>query len=265
MGGAASQQPGPRVLARAGQHVELACHALGGPNANANHALVQGLDTATRTEPNRLVNDKMPLGQLIGAGLPSPHGPHQSAPDDDNQDESASLHQDDLNGHLISLVFWYKDDNPAPIYTLDARHAVVPGALEPVPSLANDKPAASDRDHSKNLQQRQSHLNHNHKQQHEIIKSHNGSATAQPNGTTTTYHLANQVGQLNTRLLVAAKHYAAARTLGLVIDWPLIKLRLESVEARHSGDYKCRVDFRRARTIRQTVRLLVQGELNKSD
>ena len=166
---------------------------------------------------------------------------------------------DNLGDHLISLVFWYKDDNPVPIYTLDARQAsLLPAAAAAAESLVapTTPPPPS------------------------------AFASPQANGSTAAAsRLESQIVALNRRLLGQAKHYAAASSADaptVRLDWtedeawaggesrsksreqqqqPLvIRLRLSKLRANQSGDYKCRVDFRRARTIRQTTRLFVQGK-----
>ena len=105
---------------------------------------------------------------------------------------------------LVSLIFWYKDENPAPVYTLDARRPLV---AEQVAAAAPTSDA------------------------------------------------------LNLRLLAAARHYSAGAHLSVRLDsWPLLKLRISRVSKAHAGEYKCRVDFRRARTIRRSTKLLVEGK-----
>lgn len=161
-----------------------------------------------------------------------------------HQQQQQRLKDEEPADYLVSLVFWYKDDNPAPIYTLDARQSMA--ALDPSQTGAG--------------------LAWGRQQQL-------GGSQA-----------ARQVAQMNGRLLAAAKHYHGKQAQSMTPktsttatmmagqnqirdrpriktdEWPVIKLQLSRVGPVQAGDYKCRVDFRRARTIRRTVRLFVEGK-----
>lgn len=142
--------------------------------------------------------------------------------------------------HLISLVFWYKDDNPAPIYTLDARQAAGATLAELSVRLGQDG-GRKQRGGNNNSS---GGTNHRHR----------------PHSDVTEGPLNQSIGQLNERLLANAKHYSSNARLTLRLDWPLLKLRLGPLAAADSGAYRCRIDFRRARTRLASVQLLVQGE-----
>lgn len=108
----------------------------------------------------------------------------------------------DLNSaELISLLFWYKDLDPRPIYTLDARQLVADKTL-----------------------------------------------------------LGDFSALLNSKGL---KTYSADPRLKLepVKSKPRqVSLVIEQVQAKDSGLYKCRVDFRRTRTMTRMMQLLVPGK-----
>lgn len=145
---------------------------------------------------------------------------------DFNDELAGSSFEPDEENDLISLVFWYKDDNPTPIYTLDARQvSLSTNSLEPNATNDGDK-----------------------KSLNESIRK------------TSSY------GQLrNRQLLLRGKHYSSIENnrefyLEISKEYPVIKLIFDSSKARDSGKYKCRIDFRRTRTISQIVGLLVEGK-----
>jgi hypothetical protein len=60
-----------------------------------------------------------------------------------------------------------------------------------------------------------------------------------------------------------AKHFSATDILGsrgvFNITYPMSYLRIKPVESTDSGEYRCRVDFRRARTVNRILKLNVIG------
>lgn len=261
---AAAATSGPTVVARAGQPVELVCR-LPSSSDNANGPLA-AFDTSPISGPPTSDNDRDKSVQVF---MLAPFNQSQLAPPIRLLDQSSSLSADNgpsfwpasfnfapsdqpgghLNDRLISLIFWYKDDNPAPIYTLDARQAIAPASGVPKTSMA----AARKR----------------HRQQHNATSGRHEDDNNNNNNSSGDDKM-DQIDELNRRLLAGAKHYDGTRTststwahlgkLELTVDWPLVRLRLAEVRAHHSGHYKCRVDFRWARTLRASRRLLVQGE-----
>lgn len=61
-----------------------------------------------------------------------------------------------------------------------------------------------------------------------------------------------------------AKHFSAPEILGsrgvFNITYPLSYLRIKPVKGSDGGEYRCRVDFRRARTINRILKLNVIGK-----
>lgn len=60
-----------------------------------------------------------------------------------------------------------------------------------------------------------------------------------------------------------AKHFSAAEILGnrgvFNITYPMAYMRINPVKANDGGEYRCRVDFRRARTVNRILKLNVIG------
>jgi hypothetical protein len=228
------------VIAAENQSVELTC--------DASEALVEpaGAVTPSRGPPGAAQDKQRPAsaeflvvdsnrrepllvaydGEPAGASTPPSQDTagHQQQL---QQQQQTRLRDEEPADYLVSLVFWYKDDNPAPIYTLDARQPMTAPAAAAAERLLLDGVAGWTR-----------------------------------------------VAETNRRLLAAARHYhggkrtTAATQAGRQIrdglkiktdNWPVIKLQLAGVGPAQAGDYKCRVDFRRARTIRRTSRLFVEG------
>lgn len=278
---------GARVVARAGDTVELRCDLLGAAiewsHANGFGARLGGAS-----------GDGDESGSDGAAAAVAAAATTKGA----NIINSAQLSDQDIGSlanatadKLVSLVFWYKDSNPAPIYTLDARHA----PLDPT-ALFSSASSASSRDTS-------------------AAQSPHQSGRARTTQSGAASERVREIGLLNLRLLQRAKHYrsqsqqltsspvgggggaqvsvvsgseleAAPRAVGLSSGaaseqtqqqqpalatmatsnqiqraWPLVLLTLRNVGvARSAGAYKCRVDFRRARTLTRQVRVLVQGE-----
>lgn len=255
---ARTAQTGSKIfVADAGESVELPCQAfpsLETPSsdleqtnyvsANANAGARRAARSNRRQQRRRQTREATSVGGHLAsrferrADLPLFASADLHSGDEEEGSESRRKSDDNLGDHLISLVFWYKDDNPAPIYTLDARQALV---LSPDFGLAQQKYGGGESFH-----------------------------TSPPANRS----LASQIATLNRRLIAEARHYygspqmSAGKRMSVHLEsgggpseGPLvIRLRLSDLEASQSGDYKCRVDFRRARTIRQTVRLFVQGE-----
>lgn len=124
---------------------------------------------------------------------------------------------------LVSLIFWYKDDNPVPIYTLDARQAQLMVRLEEgadkKASLIGRRPIGSKNERLL-----------------AAARHHHSPATKAP-------------GVSSSRL-----------SFDTSSTFPVLRLRLEQTSGTDSGRYRCRVDFKHSPTINQHVSLLVQGE-----
>lgn len=62
-----------------------------------------------------------------------------------------------------------------------------------------------------------------------------------------------------------AKHFSAPEILGsrgvFNITLPVSYLKIKPVSGNDGGEYRCRVDFRRARTINRIIKLNVIGKL----
>lgn len=60
-----------------------------------------------------------------------------------------------------------------------------------------------------------------------------------------------------------AKHFSAADILGargvFNVTYPMAYMRIKPVRDNDAGEYRCRVDFRRARTINRILKLNVIG------
>ena len=179
------------MLASAGGRARLGCRLLGGRGASWPPAAAAGASSAGLNAENQT-----PELELGGGADWRPA-----------QDE------------LVSLIFWYKDDDPRPIYTLDARQVSLTASESPnLPKFGapNSTPASA-----------------------------NGTFLAR-----------------NRHLLLAAKHYSTSERLHLETqsNFPTLELLIEEAETLDSGQYKCRVDFRRSRTLNQLIELLVEGE-----
>lgn len=292
----------PLYLARENERVELACHMFGAQLEQSRDRKWLGLvDSSANlldgTNESLLgdEDDKRPnyarQNDLDGFGLNLERASEQankqkSAPDNSAANhvlpdvdvdlkvglsEEAALNEQDL----VSLVFWFKDDNPTPIYTLDARQVQVNAPFERshqasnLPSLASKKEAKSERfselDKSQ-LGQANNTANHynNEPNQRDNNKDHEGTSEEHNSERAKLMHM-------NRRLLSGARHYPSKRELNsstgsgsLKLDptssFPVLKLIIEGVGPRDSGNYKCRVDFRRSSTVSQLMRLLVEGE-----
>lgn len=180
------------VLVEADQTAQLACHLYGG-----------SLDPASNQAKAAHANES-PASAV--------HEEQSNKP----QANSASRANEDL----VSLIFWYKDDNPVPIYTLDARqaHQAAPDVDKRPNDLISQPLAAS----SKN----------------ERLLS------------TARHHPASSANPGDEQRL----------SLDTKSNFPILTLRIERSQASDSGRYRCRVDFRRSPTINQQIALLVQGE-----
>lgn len=179
-------------MVNGGQPVELSCNVLGKRHKSVNlHFNGQAADKGSR--------QRIELGQpaIINSEI-------DYALNEALESSSTNEHLNDL----ISLIFWYKDNDPVPLYTLDARQVLLP----------EDK----------------------------II-----------------YNQDKSIMRRNQYLLSRARHYSASARFKLeadnMRDFPIIKLRLERAEAADSGQYKCRVDYKRSSTINELVSLLVEG------
>lgn len=177
------QQPRKRreqpMIVAAGQPVELACHAYG---ASTTGQVDRRKSPIVESSEARASSGQLLFGEPI------------ESVSNDRRLEQQHLELEDPRFDKISLVFWYKDQNSSPIYTLDARNL--------------DRSAG------------------------------------------------------NSQLLSHARHYQAANDYQFdpTSEFPLMKLRIASASVEQSGEYKCRVDFRRSPTINRIIRLLVQGE-----
>lgn len=262
------------VVVRGGEDVELGCHMLGRPlkfGRDGKWTTFVGRKSETRgynsTTINTTNNNNLTTGSQID-------DPQMSNYDDDDRhasssssvsaasDEFALTDQDQSDHHfhldendLVSLVFWYKDDNPTPIYTLDARQ-VAPTQV-PYTTSYSQPPVTT---------------NTNGKLAKQQAKWLNGS-TNHPMHSSQQLQLPSVGGherliQNNRKLLEEAKHYPSnSRSnlnsrlrLDISSQFPIIKLLIRNTNGQDSGQYKCRVDFRRSRTMSQFVGLLVEGK-----
>lgn len=307
--GAPSARSIPVVVAQAKDRVELRCDILGaamGSAATAADSLAAHANflPADHRAPEQALAQPQPV--VIGAGG---HGadtmdppankeihPHRhlligsaiEPSDGGEQVDSDSLAAANATGDmLVSLVFWYKDANPAPIYILDARRT----SLDQMDSiLASERAAMAATTGSAAGPGRG-----------DAPGARQINARAKKPAQSESVDRLRDIGVLNLRLLESAKHYrpkeAAAsanpsklsvaverggsaaddngvspdradtvngtannRTTTIANFWPVIKLLISDASERQSGEYKCRVDFRRARTLSRQVRLLVQGK-----
>jgi len=168
---------------------------------------------------------------------------------DFSADSQRASAEENLVDHLISLVFWYKDNNPAPIYTLDARQALVTAS-----QTAPNRSAGS-------LEAQIFELNRRLIGQAKHYEGTSAGSGAGPVGAGEEW--ARRARRTSVRVVLGGGDWAGERgreaSNGETPSFS-IGLRLDGLQASDSGDYKCRVDFRRARTIRQTVRLFVEGK-----
>lgn len=97
-----------------GDLVELACHAFGHKidydRATRSWRLATANFDSKQETSFSSIQEEL-AEQLVNSGPPE----IDTLQPDPNKRK--------LNQDLITLVFWYKDSNPSPIYTLDARHA----------------------------------------------------------------------------------------------------------------------------------------------
>lgn len=106
LGPLASQAPSKlhaSVAVDAGQPAELACHLYG--------AALDPRDGQTGGSGAAAHANETGVGQEQSSKL---------AVSPSLADQMTHVHQ-----NIVSLIFWYKDDNPVPMYTLDARHASI--------------------------------------------------------------------------------------------------------------------------------------------
>lgn len=209
--------------------------------------------------------------------------------DEDDQDDRASagelfVQEDSVSNmmsprlnelDLVSIIFWFKDDNPIPIYTLDARQMQANGLIpKPTTNSERDLDKKSRYATAANntaTNHRHHHHYHNKKDAQETISSGSGNGNSNNNDNS---EIA-KIMHTNVQLLSGARHYRGSRRgdsttvanvnssllkLDPISSFPVIKLTIEGAGPRDSGNYKCRVDFRRSSTISQIVRLLVEGE-----
>lgn len=222
------------LVAKVGQRVQLACHIFG-LKLEWNRELEKWLETSSNVITGADSDAQLDKRSNYPGNENLENLDLTLGDNADHADQSlAGERLDQMDEDLVSLVFWYKDDNPTPIYTLDARQVTLSGL-----QLSNGQPDKS-------------------------------GSSADPNTTTTGRRRSNLA--INRLMLAGAKHYPTQRSgrPPLSVDgssrFPLLTLDLPAVEARDSGRYKCRVDFRRSPTISQSVRLLVEGKgtLNSS-
>lgn len=219
-----ANEPASQVIARAGERVELACHLFGRP---------------LEWRPD------LPARWAVRAGSDPPDAA-----------DNGELEPNEAD--LVSLVFWFKGDNPAPIYTLDARQVALNLSEEEenIDGEANKtywpiESGSSKQQTAKLVPSKSTQVNSN---KFRATRPINESGQQQL-----------LITSANKRLLAAAKHYPgklASERLQLDASWsqfPLVRLQIESATASDTADYKCRVDFRRSRTISQLVSLLVKG------
>lgn len=195
------------------------------------------------------------LGQII---KPPDHGLLEL----DSDGHQSSGNEDDL----FSLLFWFRGDDPVPIYTLDARQVLLPDKLADLevaggPSLS---PAPEGRLKGARRPPR-SAVNATGPQRRRRRPRHRTESGSDQS---------KLIRMANERLISQATHYpgslgGAQLASRLVLDsspdqFPLVRLRIEPVQAADTATYKCRVDFRRSRTVSQVVRLLVKGEQSVS-
>lgn len=189
-------------------------------------------------------------GELLGL--------EDSATDVMSQSRTASNGLD-----LVSIIFWFKDDNPIPIYTLDARqmqaNSLIPKLTDSEQELPDKKSRKADTTKVNN----NTAINHHHYHNKKDNQDHNNDNSE-----------IAKIMHTNMQLLSGARHYQSSRRgdetreklnnsllkLDPLSSFPVIKLKIEGVRPWDSGNYKCRVDFRRSSTISQIVRLLVEGK-----
>lgn len=272
---------GPLVVAEAGERVELACHMLGAPlrwrpDLAAKWTLSdRSVALADKEEEqqgdndhnnNNNSNNKRKLSSEMSSvhHLDSLNG-NQIIAEPDQRPLPHRAQEQANEADLVSLIFWFKDDNPAPIYTLDARQVALPDKLSDL-ELASKTPSFSATDQ--------------HSGQRRPSNSNSTSAKRDDTSGGAGHHLQHPASRLshqqlinlaNKRLMANSRHYPGKLageqlTSRLLLDtsadlFPLVRLRIDKAQASDTARYKCRVDFRRSRTVSQVVRLLVKGKL----
>lgn len=174
---------------------------------------------------------------------------------------------------LVSLVFWYKDSNPAPIYTLDARHTPLDSAtLLSSPSSSTSAAKFASRLSSAPMERVREIglLNFRLLQKakhYRSVAAPKSMAQVSVLPGSELFHTEEQNSANNSSKVPSKRHpktqAPATTTMAQQLEqtWPIVQLTLNDVTARlSSAAYKCRVDFRRARTLTRQVRLLVQGK-----
>lgn len=111
----------------AGQTGELSCHLFqtdADSHANSgsfspSHTQLQTVDNLLASLESDAARDDSSSSSSLSS--PPPTSRYFRKKSSKSPDEGRL---DQLDDWLVSLVLWYKDDNPSPIYTLDARHQV---------------------------------------------------------------------------------------------------------------------------------------------
>lgn len=163
-------------------------------------------------------------------------------------DQSLSLIS--YSGDKIKLIFWYKDDQPEPIYTIDART---------VPTNNNNNNEANRRKQSTSSVENESLLY--------------SSSSSSRGSTTTTTTADKQSGQIPLTLM-RARHFIGSGRVSPdnsssgnsgnlyfnITQYPMAYLTINPVNRSDAGHYRCRIDYKLARTINQNLKLNVIGE-----
>lgn len=126
---------------------------------------------------------------------------------------------------LIEVIFWFKDEHPEPVYTLDARAA-----------------AAAPTDDA-----REGDLDEPHVTNRTVIGERVRLALA-----AAVHYPAKSPGD------------SAAFKLDLASEFPVIKLLVARAQLGAQGKYRCRIDYRRRPTWTQSVELQLEGELGET-
>lgn len=209
----------------AGKTAELSCHLFGGGGGVDSHAnSAPPPSSESSHEETESVVDNL-LASLDDGNDPSSSSSSTSylahkKLDWPTRSELDRRNSDDDHVRLVSLVFWYKDDNPSPIYTLDARRHQVPAASD---SISRDSlPPPLDGE----------------------SKGHNSSSLL----------VAGLLARARHYSADESRYKLADSSSGE------LKLLIANTSATDSGKYKCRVDFRRWPTQSQLMELSVRGE-----
>ncbi|KAG9509650.1 hypothetical protein GZH46_01821, partial [Fragariocoptes setiger] len=149
----------------------------------------------------------------------------------------------------IALVFWFKDNQTTPIYTLDARRIATHGSSGGVGGGgggAGGQVAThlSSAWHNQHLLEHAVHHTSSAgwSQQQAVISSGSGSTKLAESSSSNGSHWNNNKD---------SQQYV------LDVRYPMAHLLIERVSPRHAGHYKCRIDYRRARTVQRSIVLNV--------